>query len=609
VRWRSGFLAGAALALGFSGFAAGPGTPGDPVPIDPEDLAASIHVLTSDALEGRGTGSPGGEKAARFIAGEFRKIGLRPLGLAEPGDPESMPDGSGYFQPFAATVGGDLGAANVLSARFADRATTYVLDRDFIPSTLSGSGATEGKVVFAGYGIASRTAGRDDYGGRDIRGRIVLLLAGVPTGAAESPLAAFAGIYHKVVFARDKGAAAVVVAATGDEGHPSTWNTNRGFSDEGLPVVLVSRRTAAEWLGADGWTMAEVEEKLRSGPWPLNLSVAVSLATEVRKRRRVTANVAGLLEGSDPRLAREVVAIGAHYDHLGTGGPSSLALDRRPAIHHGADDNASGTAGLLALARRFAGAPRPRRSVLFLAFSGEELGLLGSSYYVRHPLVPIDRTVAMLNMDMIGRLLEERLAVNGTGMSPEWPSILREANRESGLRLLFTEEAFGASDQQSFYLGGVPVLSFFTGNHPEYHTPADTEEKINRTGEARVLGLVARCAAAVADGEARPAFRDVDPPPPDARRIALGIIPGDVPDDLPGLAIAETSVEGAARRAGLRPGDIIVRIGDHPVRSIHDYRIALSEFRPGDVVEGVVRRDGRELPFTAPLPLPAPSAR
>jgi len=604
VRWRGGFLAGAALALGFSGFAAGPR-----VPIDPEDLAPPIHVLTSDALEGRGTGSPGGEKAARFIAGEFRKIGLRPLGLAEPDDPEPTPDGSGYFQPFVATVGGDLGSGNVLSARFRVRATAYVLDHDFIPSTLSGSGAVEGKVVFAGYGIASRAAGRDDYGGRDIRGRIVLLLAGVPTHAADSPLAAFAGIYHKVVFARDKGAAAVVVAATDDEGHPSTWNTNRGFTDEGLPVLLVSRRTAAEWLGEDGWTIAEVEEKLRSGPWPLNLSVTVSLATEVRKRRRVTANVAGLLEGSDPRLAREVVAIGAHYDHLGTGGPSSLALDRRPAIHHGADDNASGTAGLLALARRFAAAPRPRRSVLFLAFSGEELGLLGSSYYVKHPLVPIDRTVAMLNMDMIGRLREERLAVNGTGTSPEWPSILREANRESGLRLLFTEEAFGASDQQSFYLGGVPVLSFFTGTHPEYHTPADTEEKINRPGEARILGLVARCASAVADAEARPAFRDVDPPAPDARRIALGIIPGDVPDDLPGLAIAETSVEGAARRAGLRPGDVIVRIGDHSVRSIHDYRIALAEFLPGEVVEGVVRRDGRDLPFTAPLPVPTPGAR
>ena len=593
----------AGLALGLAAVGARPS-----VSIDPEELAPPIHVLTSDALEGRGTGTAGGEKAARFIAGEFRKIGLRPLGLAEPDDPASPPDGTGYFQPFLATVGGDLGPGNALRARVSARSIAYELDRDFTPSTLSGSGAAEGKVVFAGYGIASRSAGRDDYGGRDVRGRVVLLLAGAPTQAADSPLAAFAGIYHKVVFARDKGASAIVVAAT-DDGQPSTWNTNRGFNDEGIPVVLVSRRTAAEWLGADGWTIGGIEEKLRSGPWPLNLSVSVSVATDVRKRRRVTTNVAGLLEGSDRRLAEEVVVIGAHFDHLGTGGPSSLASDRRPAIHPGADDNASGTAGLLALARRFAPGPRPRRSLLFLAFSGEELGLLGSAHYVKHPLVPIDRTVAMLNMDMIGRLRDERLAVIGTGTSPVWLPMLQDANREPRLRLFFTEEAFGASDQQSFYLGGVPVLSFFTGKHPEYHTPADTEEKINRAGEARVLGVVARCAATIADAEARPVFRDVDPPAPDTRRIVLGIIPGDAPDDVPGLAIAETSAEGAARRAGLRPGDVIVRLGGHSVRSIHDYRIALAEFRPGELVEGIVRRDGRELPFAATLSPPAPGAR
>jgi hypothetical protein len=323
----------------------------------------------------------------------------------------------------------------------------------------------------------------------------------------------------------------------------------------------------------------------------------------VRKTIVPAANVAGLLQGSDPDLSGEVVVIGAHYDHLGLGGPNSLAEDRRAAIHPGADDNASGTAGVIELARRLAAGPRPRRSVLFLAFSGEELGLLGSTYYVRHPLMPLERTVAMLNMDMIGRLKDDRLAVIGTGTSPEWPSLLRDVNRESRFRLLFTDEPFGASDQHAFYLGGVPVLSFFTGNHPDYHTPGDTEEKLNRPGEARILELVERCAWRIATAERRPPFHAVDPPAPEPTRIALGFIPDYGEGDDRGVEIVETSPGGPARSAGLRAGDVIVRLGDHAIFSMHDYRIAIAEYRAGDVIAGIVLRAGRETPFSVTLPL------
>jgi hypothetical protein len=524
-----------------------------------------LHVLTSASLAGRGTGTEGGGKAARFIAGEFEKLGLTRLGVADPGDVNAVPDGSGWFQPFLATVGATPGPRNMLTARLSGRSIAYGPDRDFVPSTLSGSGVAEGAVVFAGYGVASRAAGRDDYGGRDVRGRIVLLLAGAPTDDSRSPAAAFAGIYHKVIYARDRGAAAVVVAATA-ESEPARWNTNRGFNDEGLPVLLVSRETAAAWLGADGWTIGSVEEKLRSGPWPLTLSVRLSLSTDVRKTVLPAANVAGLLQGSDPRLADEVVVIGAHYDHLGMGGPTSLAQDRRAAVHPGADDNASGTTGVIELARRLAAGPRPRRSILFLAFSGEELGLLGSTHYVRHPLVPLARTVAMLNMDMIGRLRDDRLAVIGTGTSPEWPPLLEDLNREARFHLLFTDEPFGASDQHAFYLGGVPVLSFFTGKHPDYHTPGDTEEKINRPGEARILELVERLARRLAAAGGRPPFQSVDPPPPEPTRVTLGFIPDYSDAEDRGVSIAEISAVGPARNAGLRAGDVIVRLGDPDFR-------------------------------------------
>ena len=596
MRWRRRVPAlgiAVCLAAGLSAFGA--------VSIDPEELAGPIHTLTSAEFDGRGTGSAGGERAARWIAGEFARIGLRPLGVSDPNAAGAAPDGSGWFQPFLITVGATLGSGNALSARVSGRTIAYALERDFVPSTLSGSGPIAGPVSFGGYGIVSRAAGRDDYGGRDVRGRVVLLLAGAPTDDPKSPLSTFAGIYHKVIYARDRGASAVVVASA-DDSEPAGWNTNRGFSDEGLPVLLVPRRVAAAWLGADGWTIDAVADKLAQGPWPLNLSVALTGSTEVQKERRPTANVAGLLPGSDASKAGEFVVIGAHFDHLGEGGPTSRAADRRPAIHPGADDNASGTAGLLALARHLAAGPRPRRSILFLAFSGEELGLLGSAHYVRHPLVPLAATVAMLNMDMIGRLRDDRLAVIGTGSSPEFEGLLREESRGSGFRLELTEEAFGASDQQSFYLGGVPVLFFFTGQHAEYHTPADVESTINRPGEARVLDLVARCAERIADDPSRPAFRALDLPPPPGSRVALGIIPDAASDDGSGVSIAETSASGAARKAGLERGDVIVRLGAHTVVSVHDLHIALSELAPGAVVDGVVRRGGRNISFSAILP-------
>ncbi len=575
--------------------------------IDPAELRESIHVLASPAFEGRGTGTEGGDRAARFVAAEFRAAGLKPLGTDRADAVDAPLDGSGYFQPFLATVGADPGPGNSLTATWARRTAEYPLDRSFVPSTLSGSGVARGPVVFAGYGIVSRAAGRDDYGSRDVTGRIVLLLAGSPSADRGSPLASFAGIFHKVLFARDKGAAAVVVASP-DDSDPARWNTNRGFSDEGLPVILVNRRVAEDWLGAAGWTVEAVRDELAKRPWPLNLPVTAAVSTDVRPRRRPTANVLGMIEGSDRALSAETVVVGAHFDHLGLGGPSSLAADRRPAVHPGADDNASGTAGLIALARSFAAGPRPRRSVLFAAFSGEELGLLGSAHYVRHPAVPLEKTVAMINMDMIGRLRGDRLAVIGTGSSPGWPELLSELNREAGLRLLFTSDPYGGSDQQSFYLADVPVLFFFTGKHPEYHTPADREETVDVGGEAKVVELVGRCVRRIADDPVRPAFLDLDPSGGRGSRAAFGIVPDFAAADEAGVAIARTIAGSAAQEAGVRAGDVVVAFGGHAIRTLHDLRIVLSELGAGETVPLRVRRHGNEISLTATLPRISPGA-
>ena len=576
--------------------------------IDPRAVRQRVEFLASDRLAGRATGSEEAESAALYIAEAFRKAGLKPLGTSRQGDADAAADGSGYFQPFPFTAGVAQGRDNFLSAQHTGKYFEYRVDSAFVPSSLSGNGRAQGDVVFAGYGIVSRDPARDDYGAIDVRGRVVLLLAGSPGNDPRSPLSPVSGMHHKVLFARDRGAVAVVVAAPRDTDLPDP-SASRSFSDEGIPVFLVRRSIADSWLATAGWSLASAEAVLARETVAVPLAVHVSLSADVRKVRRVAENVAAVLEGSDPLLRNEYVVIGAHYDHLGMGGPSSLADMPGPAIHHGADDNASGAAGVIALAEDLACRPtRPKRSIVFLAFSGEELGLLGSGWYVAHPLVPPESTVAMVNMDMIGRLRDRRLTVIGIATSPSWERLLVSANRESPAPLVLqkTEGGFGASDQQSFYLARIPVLFFFTGGHPDYHKPSDTADKINAEGEAEVLSLVERCALRVADARNRPAFQEL---PPMAVRVSrpFRVWFGSIPDnssEVAGVRLAGVRAGSPAARAGLRAGDVIVRFGKHDIRSGDDYTIAVSETNPGDEVEVAVLRDGAEITVRAVLEAP-----
>jgi aminopeptidase YwaD len=573
--------------------------------IDSAALSERIRYLASDALAGRGTGTRGAEEAAGFIASVFRGAGLKPIGTSDAGNAAAPLNGSGYFQPFLYTAGVARGKGNTLSAEFSGKTVAYRVETEFSPAGISGSGSAAGPVVFCGYGIQSKDPARDDYAGQDVKGKIVLLLAGHPGDDPHSPLSEFAGIHHKALFARDLGAAAVLVASPKDSAPPPTNGSD--YRDEGVPVFLIRRSIATDWLAAAGQNLEAAEERLRQGSAPMPLPVRVSLSADVEKVQKTTANVAGLLEGSDPQLRGEFVFIGAHYDHLGMGGPSSLAESREPAIHHGADDNASGAAGVMALADFFASRKiRPRRSLVFLAFSGEELGLLGSAYYVKHPLLPLASSVAMFNMDMIGRLRDDKLAVIGSGSSPDWDAIVADATRDTGLKVNKSEGAFGASDQQSFYTAKVPVLFFFTGVHTEYHRPSDTADKINIAGEVRVLNVVARCAEKVAQRPERPGYREVPAsaaPTTTSFRVYFGSIP-DYAAEVEGVQIAGVREGSPAEKAGLKSGDIVVKFGGHGIRNVQDYTIALSGNRPGDVVQVVVRRGQKEEILSATLEAP-----
>jgi aminopeptidase YwaD len=453
---------------------------------DIERLRAHINYLASDKLEGRRTGTPGAEEAARYVAAEFKRLGLAP-GVTNSitfwsGPNEIDGAGRGYFQRFPYVVGVELGKKNSLTitrrvvepSQGVPVAIDFLLGEDWMPLGFSASARVESApVVFVGYGITDAEQNYDDYKGADLKGKVALAFAGTPDG--DSPHGRFTRAGEprfKAAAARAAGASALVVIAREanfkDDKLTALKYDNAG-GDAGLPVVVISQQAAAKFLGAGdpasltkveqffgNWTnkMAEAISKYAAEhpgntetygfsmsnqlaqrsygmpPFlevPKNLMLAVS--TDIVRREAPAANVVGVLEGSDPKLKDEVIVVGAHYDHLGRGGEGSLA-PREGEIHHGADDNASGTAGLLELARLLSqDREKMRRTVVFIAFGGEEEGLIGSSYYVAHPSRPIEQTVAMINMDMVGRLKGDALTVGGVGTAAEWRGWIEEANR------------------------------------------------------------------------------------------------------------------------------------------------------------------------------------
>ncbi|MBM3457811.1 MAG: M28 family peptidase, partial [Armatimonadetes bacterium] len=312
-----------------------------------------------------------------------------------------------------------------------------------------------------------------------------------------------------------------------------------------------------------------------------------------------TRNVIGLLEGSDPVLKQEYVVVGAHYDHLGLGGAHSLSSDERPAIHHGADDNASGTAGVLELANHFASRRGElRRSLLFMAFSGEEMGLLGSAHWTKNPTVPLERVAAMVNLDMIGRMKGDTVQVLGAGSSPAWKELLEEANRPHRLQLKAGGGgSFGGSDHQSFYARQIPVLFFFTGIHPDYHLPSDTWEKVNADGQSRLLQLVRDATLRIVRLDTRPAFtrtQEEQQAPSPGFRVFLGTIP-DYAEEGVGVVLQGVREGSPAAKAGIQAGDTLVELAGKSIRNVQEYTTILGTLKANVEVGVVVLRKGQRL--------------
>lgn len=557
--------------------------------ITAEEFLYHVRVLASDSLEGRGAGTEGGRKAARYLAEWFSRLGLKPLGEAQ-GQGPAGPYGQAFTFTSALRAEPGVSAVVLAGRRYAEEVR---------PAWISASGRASGPLFWVGYGIHAQDPARDDYAGLDLSGAVLMLLEGYP-GAPNphAPLAPAGSLRRKVEAAAARGARAVIVLVDSLRAPEPTFDPAR-TSPAPIPVLEVGPRSAQALLAALGLSKERLRAEAEAGQPGRPLGHDVTVEASIARISSTDYNVVGFWPGQGPNRD-EVLIVGAHYDHLGWGGPGSLAPGQR-AIHYGADDNASGVAGLLELAAYWTAKPR-NRSALFIGFGAEERGLIGSAHFVQHPPAeaPRDRWVAMLNLDMIGRLRDGALSLHGTGTSPVWPQLLGRLFARldtTGLRIRLVPGGQGPSDHASFYAQGVPVLHAFTGTHSDYHRPTDRPERIDANGARRVLELLAYLLDALDTLSVRPAFTqttDPAPRPVATFRVSLGVLP-DYGYSGEGLRITGVTEGRPAARAGLKAGDVIVRIGSYTVRDIYDYMEILSRLRPGERVPIEVRRNGELL--------------
>jgi hypothetical protein len=670
-------------------------------------LLNDIKYLASDALEGRGIGTKGLNKAADYIREQFKEAGLDVTRV-----------NGGAFQPFKMTTTAILGAPNTLKFVGPDgKAIDLKMDVDFVPCSFGGGGKISGDLVFAGYGLDDAEQKYQDFKGVDVKGKVVIVMRRNPRqeeeptdtfgngngpapgpGPRRRPGGRFGDLRTKLSNAIAAGAGAIIIindpfsvrkatkdaesrlrratnhvvesaealvaaeepaeaqaqaAAKSDgqagakqpakkaAGHSpkmaEAWKDLRenvtklkkaqaeakspesdafmkfGYggvgSNSSIPVVQLSIAACDRLLKPTlGKTLTELEAAIDQDMKPESALIKGWKAegvTTIDRSPTDVKNVIGVLDGEGPH-AEEIVVVGAHYDHLGRGGMGSL-LPGSHEIHNGADDNASGTVSVLELARRFGhrGRKLPRKLV-FMTFSGEEEGLVGSAWYVKNPVFPLNKTIAMINLDMVGRLKDDKLTVYGVGTSPHWEKLLKKLAPEHQLHLILKPEGFGPSDQSSFYGKKIPVLHFFTGTHPDYHRPTDKWDKINVTGMDRVVDLVEQIVADTDETPTPPQYVEIK----DRARVERqGSRPyfGSIPDfssETKGYAISGVSPGSPADKGGLKGGDTIIEFGGRKITGLDDFDLALRRFNSGDTIEITALRTGKPVKLKVTLGVP-----
>jgi len=539
------------------------------------------------------SGTPGAEKAAEYISSKFKQAGLKPLG-----------DDNSYYQQFSFTMSVVLGSGNNLTIKLSDIQHKYELGKDFNTLSISSSGKIEGELVFAGYGISSNELDYDDYEGLDVKDKVVMVLRYIPGDyEPENEFYNYAALRYKAMNAREKGAKAIIFVTPYSEEEEvdiSSVGLDYSYSDSGIQSLILRRDKAEEVLLKAGRSLKDIEKNLdnkTNSTFNFTNTTAI-VESEVIEEQGESSNVIGIVEGAGPLLKDEYIVIGAHYDHIGYGQRNSRSeKDSIHEIHNGADDNASGVAGLIELAKYFSCRKNSlKRSLVFIAFSAEELGLLGASFYVDHPKVPVERTVAMINMDMIGRLTEDKLTVFGVGSSPEWTKLLQDSNDDYNFELSLNNSGFAPSDQSVFFAKEIPVLHFFTGLHKDYHTPGDDWEKTNPNGQKKVIQLISDLILNLSTEQKMIAFSNIKEPQKRSTKfnVYLGTIP-DYSNQEDGVKLMGVRAGSPAEKAGLMDDDVIVQFDGKSIKNIYDYVYALSDSKAGIPTSLVVMRNYKPL--------------
>jgi hypothetical protein len=568
-----------------------------PATADEGALRRDVEYLASPELAGRLTGSDGERLAAAYLAGRLSELGALPL-----------PGRDGYELPFTFTAGTrDVGTTLAVTDANGEQrwgGASFVQALSF-----SEAGAVRAPAVFAGYGIVvpeGTGSGYDSYAGLDVTGKVVVVLRYFPEDASpdtRAQLARYSGLRYKALQARERGAAALLIV-TGPRSPHAGEVVAMGFdtavAGSGLVAASVAGPVAERLFAVSGRDLAAAQAALDDGnPHVAGFDlpgVEVALDVKVEREERTAVNVAGFLPGRSG-VAEPWIVLGAHYDHLGTGrSADSLAeAAAADAVHPGADDNASGVAAVLAAGAELAAGERTRHVALAF-WSGEELGVLGSSAFLRDAVLPPADIAAYLNFDMVGRLRDNRLTLQAAGSSDVWPRLVERINVPLGFDLAIADDPYLPTDATPFYQADVPTLNFFTGSHEDYHKPSDTADKIAYGELERVSRFGARLADELAGANDPPRIVEVAPTRAgggdrDTLRAYTGTIP-DYASEVEGLRLSGVVEGGPAAAAGLAAGDIIVEFGGQTIANIYDYTYALDAVKIGLPVTVVFLRNG-----------------
>ena len=560
--------------------------------ITEDEIMNHIRFLSHENREGRLPGTRGSKDAIAYLIKNFKSYGVKPA------------FGKSYTQPFNIKTGIQLGSLNNLVIN----KDTMAVESDYLPLFFSANGSFSGEVVFAGYGfqINEKELQWDDYKGLDVKDKWVIVMRHSPErNQPHSIYAPHSPLHKKMLVAKDNGAKGIIFVSQIEDEELYPLRYVSGFKNNEAPAIILSKNIANRIFERVGWSTKKVQDEMNQNLKPLsfqlgvlNINVSIDLEPVVKK----AANVVGEIRSRNREFRDEYVLIGAHFDHLGMGGAGSGS--RKPEenqIHPGADDNASGTAGLLELAQKLsANINYLKRSVLFVGFDAEEKGLLGSKHFIESSPIKIENITTMINMDMIGRMSDSSYTVGGVGTSPSFEYLLDSLKTGRPFNLIMNKPGFGPSDHAAFYTKDIPVLFFFSGVHDEYHTPADTWQLINLQGEKHILNFIYDLTYYLSRAPKRPVFQEAGPKTkqmgsPKKFTVTFGIMPSYSSTEK-GLEVDGISrSDGPAAVAGIKKGDIIKSINKKPISDIYEYMDRLSTLRAGMTVPVLIERDGEKI--------------